>query len=60
MGKVLNYLNESNKNEKGKLYREFFREMLKRFNVKSPSELSREEKIEFFNTIELEWKADKK
>lgn len=40
-------------------YQEFFRTLLKRFKVKSPAELSDEQKKEFFNAIDKEWKAKK-
>ncbi|HUU87800.1 MAG TPA: hypothetical protein VMX17_08615 [Candidatus Glassbacteria bacterium] len=40
-------------------YREFFKKMLKKYNVKNPSELDDEKKKEFFNTVDKEWKAEK-
>ena len=40
-------------------YREFFKKMLKKYNVKNPSELDVEKKKEFFNTVDKEWKAEK-
>jgi hypothetical protein len=40
-------------------YREFFKRMLKKYNVSSPSELSPEKKKEFFHTIERDWKGKK-
>lgn len=40
-------------------YREFFKKMLKKHNVKNPSELDDEKKKEFFNAVDKEWKAEK-
>ncbi len=40
-------------------YRDFFKKMLKKYNVSNPSELEGEKKKEFFNTIDKEWKAKK-
>jgi len=40
-------------------YREFFKRMLKKYNVSSPSEQSPEKKKEFFHTIERDWKGKK-
>lgn len=40
-------------------YEEFFRKKLEKYGVKSPSELSKEEKKKFFNEIDREWKAKK-
>lgn len=56
--KVLKYLNETATDKNGKTYREFFRDMLKKYNVKSPAELTKEQKVEFFNEIELTWKNE--
>ena len=38
-------------------YQKFFKEKLKKYNVKSPAELDDEDKKKFFNEIEKEWKA---
>lgn len=38
-------------------YREFFKKMLKKHNIKNPSELDDEKKKAFFNQIDREWKA---
>jgi len=38
-------------------YQKFFKEKLKKWNVKSPAELNDEDKKKFFNEIEKEWKA---
>jgi hypothetical protein len=40
-------------------YQEFFQKKLKKYNVKSPSELKGDEKKKFFDEIDSEWKADK-
>lgn len=40
-------------------YREFFKTMLKKYNVSNPSELEGEKKKEFFDKIDREWKAKK-
>ena len=60
--KVLKYLNETANetatDKNGKTYREFFRDMLKKYNVESPAELTKEQKVEFFNEIELTWKNE--
>ena len=40
-------------------YMEFFQEKLKKYNVKSPTELSDDEKKKFFEEIDSEWKSDK-
>ena len=38
-------------------YQEFFAKKLKEYNVKSPSELSEDDKTKFFNEISKEWKS---
>jgi len=43
---------------KQKEYRKFFDGMLKKYGVKSPSELSGDKKKEFFAAIEKGWKHD--
>lgn len=44
-----------NESEAQDAYREFFRNKLEEFGVKSPAELSEEKKKEFFNTIKTVW-----
>ena len=39
-------------------YQKFFKEIMKKYGVKSPAELSDEDKKKFFNEIEKGWKAD--
>jgi hypothetical protein len=39
-------------------YKAFFDKKLKKFDVKSPSELSDEDKKKFFDEIDKEWKGD--
>ena len=41
-------------------YMKFFAGKLKKYGVKSPSELSDEDKKKFFNEIEKDWKHDSK
>lgn len=38
-------------------YRQFFRDKLEAYGVKSPSQLSKEDKSKFFNEIKEEWKS---
>jgi len=40
-------------------YQKFFDGVLKKFNVKSPSELDDKKKKEFFDYVDTNWKADK-
>jgi Mg/Co/Ni transporter MgtE len=40
-------------------YREFFKKMLNKWNISSPSELSDEKKKEFFDQVDKEWKGKK-
>jgi hypothetical protein len=40
-------------------YREYFKSMLKKWNIKSPTELSDEKKKEFFDAVDKGWKAKK-
>ena len=47
-------LDEGTKEE----YQKFFNSKLKKFDVKSVSELSDEDKKKFFNEIDKEWKGD--
>ena len=39
-------------------YQAFFNKKLKKFGVKSPSELSAEDKKKFFDEIDKEWKGE--
>ena len=39
-------------------YQKFFNDKLKKFDVKSVSELDDEDKKKFFNEIDKEWKGD--
>lgn len=41
-------------------YTKFFKEKLKKFGVKSPSQLSKNDKKKFFTEIEKEWTKEKK
>ena len=47
-------LDEGTKEE----YQKFFNDKLKKFDVKSVSELDDEDKKKFFNEIDKEWKGD--
>jgi hypothetical protein len=40
-------------------YREFFKSMLTKWNIKSPSDLDDKKKKEFFNAVDKAWKAKK-
>lgn len=40
-------------------YKEFFKKMLSKYGVKTPSELSDDKKKEFFNAVDKGWKANK-
>lgn len=40
-------------------YQKFFTKKLEKYSVKSPSELSKEDKKKFFAEIEAEWTGDK-
>ena len=42
-----------------KEFRDFFQKMLDKFGVKSPAELSKDQKINFFNAIALYWENGK-
>lgn len=48
-------LNECDESEAQDAYREFFRAKLEEFGVKSPAELSEDQKKDFFNQIKAEW-----
>ena len=39
-------------------YQAFFNKKLKKFGVKSPSELSAEDKKKFYNEIDKEWEGE--
>ena len=39
-------------------YQKFFNDKLKKFGVKSPSELSVDDKKKFYNEIDKEWKGE--
>ena len=55
MKKLTNFINEAEKSKKQKEYQEFFDKKLKKFDVKSPAELSDADKKKFFNEIDKEW-----
>jgi len=40
-------------------YRTYFKSMLKKWNINSPSDLDKEKKKEFFNAVDKGWKAKK-
>jgi hypothetical protein len=40
-------------------YREFFKGMLSKWNIKSPTELSDDKKKEFFDQVDKGWKGKK-
>ena len=40
-------------------YKTFFKSMMKKWNINSPSELSDDKKKEFFDVVDKEWKAKK-
>ena len=42
-----------------KEFRDFFQKMLDKFGVKTPAELSKEQKENFFNAISLYWENGK-
>jgi len=44
--------------DKQKAYQEFFEKTLKKYGVKSPSELSDEDKKKFFDEVDAGWNAD--
>ncbi len=47
-----------NEKEKGKNYKDFFKEKLKKYSVESPDELSDEDKKKFFDEIDAEWEGE--
>ena len=54
--KIDKYLKEDKGD--GPEYKAFFDKMLKKYNVTSPDELSKEEKKKFFDEIENGWKKE--
>lgn len=40
-------------------YQKFFDKMLKKYKVKSPAELSDEDKKKFYEEVDAGWKSDK-
>ena len=66
MGKFRDWLREAEtKNEKSEQteqteYQKFFAKKLEKFGVKSPAELSDEDKTKFFDEIDAEWEGEKK
>ena len=48
-------MNERKLSELQKVYRSFFLEKMKLFGVKSPAELTKEKKSEFFTEIKQDW-----
>tara|TARA_B100000953_G_scaffold103090_1_gene84510 strand:+ start:599 stop:775 length:177 start_codon:yes stop_codon:yes gene_type:complete len=54
MKKFQDFIDEGSKEE----YKKFFDKKLKKYGVKSPSELSDEEKKKFFDEIDKDWKGD--
>ena len=49
---------EEPKSDKQKKYQAFFQKALKKFGVKSPSELEGDKKKEFFDYVDKNWEAD--
>lgn len=49
------FLNEQQLSDLQKEYREYFKAMLKKYDVTSPSKLSDEKKKEFFNEVKVGW-----
>ena len=63
MGKFREWLREAEGKEtvnEETEYQKFFTKKLEKFGVKSPAELSDEDKKKFFNEIENEWKSEDK
>ena len=40
-------------------YRAYFNKMLKKYGIKSPNQLSKEEKKKFYDEVDKGWMADK-
>lgn len=55
--RIEKYLKEAEGDKEA--YQKFFQSMLKKFGVKSPSELDDDEKKKFFDAIDKGWKGDK-
>ena len=60
--KILNYNNflieaEEEPKQKG-TYAQFVEKMLKKYNVESPSQLSKEDKTKFYNDIDAGWESE--
>lgn len=54
------WLRESEEKKEGKeSYKDFFQGKLDKYKVKSPSELSDEDKSKFFDEIDSEWEDEK-
>ena len=54
------WLRESDEKKEGKeSYKDFFQGKLDKYKVKSPSELSDEDKSKFFDEIDSEWEGEK-
>ena len=54
------WLTESDEKKEGKeSYKDFFQGKLDKYKVKSPSELSDEDKSKFFDEIDSEWEGEK-
>jgi hypothetical protein len=52
-------LNERKLSELQKNYRDFFIEKMRSYGVKSPAELTKVKKSEFFNEIKQDWALNK-
>lgn len=50
-------VNEAKDKEQTSEYKEFFKKMLDKYDVEDPSELSKEDKIKFFDEVDAGWKA---
>ena len=45
--------------KESKVYKEYFKKILTKYNVEDPSELSKEDKQKFFDEVDAGWKCDK-
>ena len=54
--KELSSLMEKLREKEGNEYEKFFKKKLKEWDVKSPAELSDEDKKKFFDEVDKEWK----
>ncbi len=52
------YLVEQEKMKDNK-YKEFFNKMLAKYKVKSPNELDKDKRKQFYDEVDKMWKADK-